>query len=112
MIASRKIPAVRLRYEDLIAAPRAALGRIGALAGANFDEVASRIETSGGVAPGHIIAGNRLRMQSAVTLRSDLEWRRRMTLGQESCFGSLAGPVALRYGYVPRGSRPREAIPQ
>ncbi len=106
VIASRKIPAVRLRYEDLIAAPRAALGRIGTLAGANFDEVASRIETGGGVAPGHMIAGNRLRMQSSVTLRPDLGLQRPMTLGQELCFWSLAGPMALRYGYRPRAMRP------
>ena len=112
MIASRKIPAVRLRYEDLIAAPRAALGRIGALAGANFDEVASRIETGGGVAPGHMIAGNRLRMQSAVTLRPDMGLRQRMTLGQELCFWSLAGPMALRYGYRPRTMRSWKPVPE
>ncbi len=112
VIASRQIPAVRLRYEDLIAAPRAALGRIGALAGANFDEVGSRIETGGGVAPGHMIAGNRLRMQSAVTLRPDLGSQRRMTLGQELCFWSLAGPMALRYGYRPGAMRSWRPVPE
>lgn len=112
VIASRKIPAVRLCYEDLIACPRSALARIGALAGANFDEVTDWIESGGGVAPGHMIAGNRLRMQSGVTLRRDLEWRQRMTLGQELCFWSLAGPVALRYGYRPRTARSRELVPE
>ena len=112
VIASRKIPAVRLRYEDLIADPRAALARIGALADANFDEAADRIESGVGVAPGHMIAGNRLRMQSTVTLRQDLEWRQRMTLGQELCFWSLAGPMALRYGYGPRTARSRELAPE
>ncbi len=112
VIANRKIPAVRLRYEDLIADPRAALARIGALVGANFDEVAGRIETGGGVAPGHMIAGNRLRMQRAVTPRPDLEWRQRMTLGQELCFWSLAGPMALRYGYRPRAARSWKPVPE
>lgn len=112
VILSRRIPAVRLRYEDLLAAPRAALARIGALVDTNFDAVADLVEAGGSVAPAHAIAGNRLRMQKTLTLRPDLEWRRRMTLGQELCFWSLAGPVALRYGYVPRALRPREAIPQ
>ena len=112
VIRSRRIPALRLRYEDLLAAPRTALAGIGAHVDTNFDAVADLIEAGEGGAPAHVIAGNRLRMQKTLTLRPDLEWRRRMTLGQELCFWSLAGPVALRYGYLPRSPRPRKAIPE
>lgn len=112
VLARRRIPSIRLRYEDLTADPNAVLRRIGALLGADFNGVADLLKSGASIKPHHMIAGNRLRMQSSIKLQPDLEWRRRMSQGQELCFWGVAGPVALRYGYVPRRPRARGPVPE
>jgi hypothetical protein len=80
-----------LRYEDLMADPRGALARIGALAGCDFRDLAGRLEQGKPLAVGHTIAGNRMRMEGQARLRPDEEWRTKMSARDQWLIGSLAG---------------------
>ena len=91
---------IRVRYEDFVANPRETLRGIYRLVGLDLDDAAEALEHGEGFAPGHLIAGNRLRMQSAVRLSRDKRWRREMPRRSRWLFWAVAGRVARRYGYT------------
>lgn len=102
------IPRHFLRYEQLIASPRETL--LGAL------EHAGLVPAEGGLdfiddgvvrlAPGHGIAGNRLRFRHGeIRLRQDKRWATEMPWRTRMAVNSLTFPVALSYrGRGDRGS--------
>lgn len=106
---ARSLPAhasLRLRYESLLADPAATLAAVGALAGVGMEDVARAIAAGTPVAPGHVMAGNRLRMAGTLRLRADSEWQRLFPAGQRRLIEGLCRPVLRRYGYPPLAPAP------
>jgi sulfotransferase family protein len=91
---------LRLRYEDLIARPRAAVDGILEFAGLDangspfLDEELVRLQ------PTHSASGNPARFSSGdVELRPDDEWTRAMSAADKGQVTALTWPLLLRYGY-------------
>jgi hypothetical protein len=89
-----------LRYEDLVAHPRAAVDRIVDFAGVDAlgsPFVGERVVRLG---PTHSVSGNPARFSSGeVELRPDDEWTRAMLPGDRARVAALTWPLLLRYGY-------------
>jgi hypothetical protein len=99
----RRIPrTARVRYEDLVADPRAELARItGELelpaAGATPAFLAGQAAE---LPASHAISGNPMRFTSGnVELRADDEWRTAMSRPLRATITAATWPLLLRYGY-------------
>lgn len=103
---------IRVRYEDLIAAPERTLAAIGAVAGVDLKLLARALASGSTLRPDHQVAGNRLRMSAEVRLRLDHEWTTRMPPRQTRTFQLMCGHLLRRYGYGAGAPvTPREVIP-
>jgi hypothetical protein len=99
---------LRLRYEDVIADPRAALEAVLALRGAS-DPLAFLDGDTASLSVNHNVAGNPDRLTAgAVRLRTDERWVGELRERDKRVVRALTGPLAARYGYGPDG-RPRPA---
>ncbi len=100
---ARRVPTLRLRYEDLLADPRASLESVLGLceidpAEVDFGFLDGRRATVS--APGHSVAGNPLRFGSRdLTLRLDDAWRTELTAGRRRLVTGLTAPLLAAYGY-------------
>ena len=93
--------AMRLRYEDFVADPRAALGRIGSLIGLDLAGVAEAASSGEPLLAGHNIGGNRTKKSGYVTLRPDAqEWRETLSPAEQRLSWVLMGWLMRRYGYA------------
>ena len=106
--------AMRLRYEDFVADPQTALGRIGSLIGLDLAGVAEAASSGEPMRAGHNIGGNRTKKSGYVTLRPDAqEWRKALSPAEQRLAWALMGWLMRRYGYAaatetvepPRGGR-------
>jgi UDP-N-acetylglucosamine transferase subunit ALG13 len=96
------VPYLRVRYEDLIADPRASLDRILRHAGVRPTDGALSFLGDGEarLRPNHTVDGNPVRFAvGGVPLRIDDEWRRRMSSRRRLMVTALTSPTLLRYGY-------------
>ncbi|MGD9509620.1 MAG: sulfotransferase [Geminicoccaceae bacterium] len=91
--------AVRVTYEALAEDPATTLERLGSAIGADLSAVSRMLSQGAPLAPGHVMAGNRLRMHDALRLRPDLEWQARLPEEQRRLVERLCRPVLRRYGY-------------
>jgi hypothetical protein len=92
--------AMRLRYEDFVADPQAALGRIGSLIGLDLAGVAQAASSGEPLLAGHNIGGNRTKKSGYVTLRPDAqEWREVLSPAEQRLSWALMGWLMRRYGY-------------
>ncbi len=92
--------AVRLRYEDFVADPEAALGGIGSLLGLDLTEVAEAAASGEPMGAGHNIGGNKTKKSGSVTLRADTrEWRWALSSAEQRLSWALMGWLMRRYGY-------------
>jgi SAM-dependent methyltransferase len=95
-------PYVRVRYEDLVRAPREELRRILEtldLGAADLDFLEDGKAT---LEPAHTVAGNPLRFETGVLqIRPDEEWRGRMPAADRVVVSALTFPLLGRYGYLP-----------
>ena len=92
--------AMRLRYEDFVADPQAALGRIGSLIGLDLAGVADAASSGEPLRAGHNIGGNRTKKSGYVTLRPDAqEWRESLSPAEQRLAWALMGWLMRRYGY-------------
>jgi hypothetical protein len=90
--------AMRLRYEDFVADPRAALGRIGSLIGLDLAGVAEAASSGEPLRAGHNIGGNRTKKSGYVTLRPDAqEWREALSPAEQRLSWALMGWLMRRY---------------
>ena len=97
----RRLPYLRLRYEDFIAAPRQALEEILALLGEESDKLPVSGERQVEMGPLHALAGNPSRFQKGpVELRRDDAWRERQNPGHRRLVTALTWPLLWRYGYL------------
>lgn len=91
-----------MRYEDLIAAPRAGLAHAARCAGGELDE--SELfgqEDAANLAVDHTAVGNPNRFrQGKVELRRDDEWRHKMPRLQKALVTMLTLPLLRKYGYL------------
>jgi hypothetical protein len=92
--------AMRLRYEDFVADPEAALGRIGSLIGLDLAGVADAASSGEPLRVGHNIGGNRTKKSGYVTLRPDgREWEGALSPAEQRLAWALLGWLMRRYGY-------------
>jgi hypothetical protein len=92
---------LRVRYEDLIAAPAPTLERILAFAGAAASGSPLRSEDLAALGPHHTVAGNQNRFRTGeVSLRLDTRWRRELAPGDRALATALTAPLLLRHGYL------------
>ena len=98
--------ALRLRYEDFVADPEAAVARVLRLVGEPVER--SPVRRSVVVLnPNHTVQGNPNRfVTGAVQIREDDAWRTGITAGMAVKVSALALPQLRRYGY-PAMVRPR-----
>ncbi len=92
---------LRLRYEDLVAAPRQWMERVCALAGLPGPDLSFLASDRAEVArDNHILSGNPSRFTSgSIALRLDESWRREMPPGKRLLVSALTLPLRVRYGY-------------
>jgi len=101
-MARLDVPTVRIRYEDLVRAPREELARVLDFEGlpATPDSF-SRISDGSFLLPStHLVAAGRIRLSSGVMpLRLDEDWRRRMPPGGKALVDVMTAVTRWRYGY-------------
>lgn len=96
---------VRMRYDDLVSAPRNAIER--ALAGLGVPHSPADLGHIGGdrvmLGTSHGIAGNPVRFVSGeITLRADETWREKMPPRDRRLVTAITLPLMVRYGWLPR----------
>jgi hypothetical protein len=92
---------MRLRYEDFVADPKEALGRIGALIELDLTDVADALSAGEPMQAGHNVGGNRTRKSPIITLRPELaeEWRTALSPTEQRLSWLSMGGLMRRYGY-------------
>ncbi len=88
---------IRIRYEDFVADPRATLESIISLTGEEVRPDQYRRDQP--FHPEHQVAGNRHRMQKAITLRKDDRWHEEMPAHKQLAFSIACVLFLKRYGY-------------
>lgn len=109
-LARRGVPTLRVRYEDFVAAPEAALRRVAVFAGLEETVPLPFREDAGQVAvdltPNHQVAGNPMRFRTGrIALRADEAWRTALGLRPRCLVTGLTLPLLARYGYLTGGAR-------
>jgi Sulfotransferase family len=98
----RGVPVMRLRYEDVVAAPEAALRRIAEFSG--LPAQGSFAFLGAGWAelePGHSVSGNPMRFATGkIAIRRDERWRAHLPAGQRREVTALTFPLLAAYGYI------------
>jgi hypothetical protein len=91
---------MRLRYEDFVADPEAALGKIGSLIELDLTSVADAASSGKPMQAGHNIGGNRTRKSGFIVLRPDNEeWKTALSPTEQRLAWMLMGWLMRRYGY-------------
>jgi hypothetical protein len=90
-----------LRYEDFLSDSAASLRKIGELLDVDTGVLIERVGRGEAFDVGHVVGGNRVRFQKAVTLRRQEEKSKqpRLTRRQRLLFSLLGGWLNRRYGY-------------
>ncbi len=102
------VPYRRLRYEDLMRAPREVVTTILRWVGLGIteDDIPFVSEAAVTLQPGHTVDGNPVRFATGlVPLRADDEWRRSLPSVDRAIVTTLTLPGLLRYGYRPFRAR-------
>lgn len=101
------IPSALVRYEDVVSAPAEQLQRIARFAGVPVaaDDVGFIRGTEVDLPSGHLVAGNRMRMEMGpIRLRASDGWRTELPPRQRRLVSALTWPLIRRYAYVGRGT--------
>jgi hypothetical protein len=94
---------LRLRYEDFVREPRAAVERICAFAGDDLAGSPFVSENEVELTPSHSVAGNPSRFTTGrVALRPDDEWHTAMRRSDRAVVTAVTWPLLWRYGYLRR----------
>jgi hypothetical protein len=102
----RGMPVMRLRYEDVVAAPQAALRRIAEFSGLPAQRSFTFLGADWAeLEPGHSVSGNPMRFATGkIAIRRDERWRAGLPAGQRREVTALTFPLLAAYGYL--GARP------
>ena len=98
----RRVPLLRLRYEDLVTDPRAVMSSVLELVGEPVTAEALSFIRDGAITTGrsHAAAGGRVRLERGeLPLRADEKWRTQLSSGLQRVVRLTAGPLMRRYGY-------------
>jgi hypothetical protein len=91
-----------LRYEDYVADPVGAIGKVARWAGMSAAQPAFLQDRSRPRASVHMVGGNRLRFErEVVALKPDTEWMQNMSAVSAAVVTVATLPLLLRYGYSP-----------
>ncbi|MGQ9505635.1 MAG: sulfotransferase family protein [Thermogutta sp.] len=92
--------ALLLRYEDFASDTLQEAIKLAAFLGVSAEPWLEIVTTQRPLEPGHVVAGNRVRMQRRIVIRPDTEWQSRLTRFEKALCWFLAGWKARHYGYV------------
>lgn len=111
VLGSRGVTLRRVRYEDVVAAPRAALREIAGFAGLPDVPLDFLGTTNAELTPHHTVSGNPMRFQTgSVALRRDDAWRSALPRIPRSAVTTLTWPLLARYGYLDHPFRGRRDL--
>jgi hypothetical protein len=106
LLARLGTPTMRLKYEDVVAAPQAALHRLASFAGLpaqasypflSTDGTSSWAELGGA----HTVSGNPMRFATGkIPIRGDERWRAGMPKSDKRAVTALTLPLLAGYGYM------------
>jgi Sulfotransferase family len=109
LLAREGVPTLRVRYEDLVAAPEATLARMAGFAGVGADGTEfGFLGTEAGTRwaelhVAHTASGNPMRfLTGKIAIRRDDRWRTAMPSAQRRTVTALTLPLLARYGYARR----------
>jgi hypothetical protein len=113
LLATTGTPTLRVRYEDLVRAPRKAVAEIAQfigldLRGDGLDFIAQDgTEHWADLGVAHIASGNPMRFQSGrIRIRMDDEWRTGLSDTHRRTVTALTLPLLRHYGYVAGNGQP------
>jgi hypothetical protein len=98
----RGVPMLRLRYEDMVSAPRAAMRDVMRLSGrtASEDDLAFIGPDGVNRAVSHAATGGRVRFRTGpMPLKLDEKWRTELPASRQRLAGVVCGFLMRRYGY-------------
>jgi hypothetical protein len=102
-VAATGTTTVRVRYEDVVAHPRAEITRLLAHLGVGTGDAGLAFLGEGHAELGvdHTVAGNPMRFRTGrIDLRPDEAWRSGLSPRQRRIVTALTAPLLLRYGYL------------
>jgi hypothetical protein len=101
----RRLPYVRVRYEDVMGSPRTELRRLlEAVDVLNGRDIPLSGDRTVRLGPVHTMSGNPQRFETGpIELRSDVEWKRAMPAAPRAAVTAMTLPLLIRYGYVGAG---------
>jgi hypothetical protein len=103
-----------LRYEDLLADPRARIAEVARSVGVPSDDAALAFLGDGTVEldADHSVAGNPMRFQTGTLhLRRDDTWRDGLDPTSRRVVTAVTAPLLARYGYLARSRPTRSRTP-
>lgn len=107
LLAAMGTPTLRVRYEDLVSAPRETLAEVAQFAGLEIrPEQLSFIHAAqsgywADLSTSHTGSGNPMRFQTGRTrIRMDDEWRTAMAPNHRRTVTAITAPLLRRYGYL------------
>jgi Sulfotransferase family len=106
LLGRRGCPTMRMRYEDFVADPEAAIRGVAGFAGLPGDGGLPFLDTDGTscwaeLSGAHTVSGNPMRFATGkVPIRRDERWRTAMPKGQRRAVTALTLPLLASYGYV------------
>jgi hypothetical protein len=91
---------LRIRYEDLVTAPRETLESVTKLVGADTTQIPASPDGRLRLDPVHVFSGNPSGFDfGTINLRADNEWREKLALKDWLIVTTLTAPLLRRYGY-------------
>lgn len=113
LLARRGVAVSRIRYEQFLTDPRAALLDLARYAGLSLhdDDLKFLGDGYADLTPGHSAAGNPMRFTvGRLELRRDDAWKRALPRTQRRLVGAVCAPMLRAYGYpLNPSSHPQEA---
>ena len=112
LLARRGVPVHRIRYEEFLTDPRAALTRLADFAGLTLsaDSLDFLRPDYADLRVGHSAAGNPMRFAvGRLLLRRDDAWVRSLPVGQRRLVGAVCAPMLRAYGYPLNPAAQQEA---
>jgi UDP-N-acetylglucosamine transferase subunit ALG13 len=109
LLARVGVPVLRVRYEDLLSAPRQVVSDVLTFAGSSADvstDLPTLADGHADVGPDHTVAGNPMRFtRGRIDLVLDEQWRASMPSHDRNIVTAVTWPLMRRYGYRSRGRR-------
>lgn len=95
----RKVPHIKIRYEDFVTSPDLAMNEVGALLALDYGDLGGGLSKGVPVTFGHMVGGNYVRMGGPVPLKIDESWKEQLPSFERRYFWTVAGSMARAYGY-------------